>query len=188
VARGGAIVSGLLATASIAGCGYSRAPVPPLHSPVVPQGFQALSFPSDGVTLQAPEGWTRSEERAPLITTLSSGDAVVAVWRYVRALPLPRGRTQMAAATQSLISAVRGRQPGTDIVRARVVHLSGVRGIELNAVERIRGQLRRVRSTHLYSGQLEIVLEEYAPVGLFHSVDHSVFSPVRRSLRITATS
>jgi hypothetical protein len=188
VARGRVIISGLLAMTIVAGCGYSRAPAPPLRNPTPPQGFHTLSFPADGLTLQAPQGWTRIDEQGSLITTLSSGDAVVAVWRYARDLPLPRGRAEMRAATQALISAVQSRQAGVRVVRARIVHLSGVRGIELNAVERIRGQLRRVRSTHLYSGRMEIVLEEYAPLGVFHSVDHSVFSPLRRSLRITASS
>jgi hypothetical protein len=181
-------MSGLLVVTIVAGCGYSRAPAPPLGNPAPPQGFHTLSFPADGLSLQAPQGWTRIDERAPLITTLSSGDAVVAVWRYVRDLPLPRGPAELTAATQALISAARSSQPGVQVVRARIVHLSGVGGIELNAVERIKGQLRRVRSTHLYSGRIEIVLEEYAPLAVFHSVDHSVFSPLRRSLRITASS
>jgi hypothetical protein len=177
-----------LVTALVAACGYSRTPAPGLLSPAPPQGVSTLSVPGAGVTLRAPRNWTRIDQSAPLVLTLSSGGAVVALWRYVRERPLPRGRAGMSAAIQALIAAVRNRQPGAQLVRARIVHLNGVRGVELNAVERIKGQLRRVRSTHLYAGQEEIVLEEYAPVDLFHSVDHAVFSPLRRSLRITASS
>jgi hypothetical protein len=177
-----------LVTALLAACGYSRTPAPGLEKPAQPQSFYSLSVPAAGVTLQAPRNWTRIDQAAPLVLTLSSGSAVVALWRYVRAQPLPRGRARMAAATQALIAAVQSRQPAVQVVRARVVHLNGVRGVEVNAVERIKGQLRRVRSTHLYAGQQELVLEEYAPVDVFHSVDHAVFSPLRRSLRVTATS
>lgn len=173
-------------TALLAACGYSRAPAPGLENPASPQGVYTLSVPGGGVTLQAPRNWTRIDQPPPLMLTLSSGSAVVALWRFVRVRPLPRGRAPMSAATQALIAAVRSRQPAVQVVRARVVHLNGVRGVEVNAVERIRGQLRRVRSTHLYVGREEIVLEEYAPVDLFHSVDHAVFSPLRRSLRVTA--
>ena len=94
----------------------------------------------------------------------------------------------MISARRALIAAVRSRQPDIRVIRARIVHLAGVRGIDVNAVERVKGQLRRVRSTHLYAGHEEIVLEAYAPTPVFHSVDRSVFSPLRRSLRIAAAS
>jgi hypothetical protein len=48
----------------------------------------------------------------------------------------------------------------------------------------VGGQLRRVRSLLVYLAGAEVVLEEYAPPAAFHSVDHLVFSPVRRSLRL----
>ena len=146
-----------------------------------------MSFPAAGLTLQAPRSWITIDERPPQLLTVTSGDAVIALWRYVRILPLPRGHAAMSAARRALIAAIEARQAGIRVIRARIVHLGGARGIELNALERVKGQLRRVRSTNLYSGQQEIVLEVYAPAGLFHSVDHSVFSPLRRSLRITAT-
>jgi hypothetical protein len=140
------------------------------------------------VALEAPQSWTRIDEPPPLVAVLTSGSAVVALWRYVRARPLPSASAQLSAAARSLIGAVRAGQPAIQIIRTRVVRLGGAPGIELDALERIRGQLRRVRSTHLYRGQSEIVLEEYAPVDQFHSVDHAVFSPLRHSLRIIGTS
>jgi hypothetical protein len=38
---------------------------------------------------------------------------------------------------------------------------------------------------HVYLPGAEVVLEEYAPPALFHRIDHAVFSPVKRSLRLT---
>jgi len=37
---------------------------------------------------------------------------------------------------------------------------------------------------HVYADGAELVLEEYAPEAMFSGVDHSVFSPVRRSLQL----
>lgn len=187
VPRREAIVVSLLVL-TVAGCGYSRAPVPSLGAPAAPQGFQRLNFPAIGVTLDAPRNWTIFGARPPLMATLTSGGAVVALWRYVRTGTLPRGRARLNAAMRALIASVRRRQPTIKVIRSRIVHLGAIRGIELDALERLKGALRRVRSTHLYAGHEEIVLEEYAPVVVFHSVDRAVFSPMRRSLRITVTS
>ena len=162
--------------------------MPGLGTPAPPQGFHRVDVPAAGLTLQAPFSWTRIDEQAPRVITLTSGDAVIELWRYVRRRPLPSGRAQMISARRALIAAVRSRQPDIRVIRARIVHLAGVRGIDVNAVERVKGQLRRVRSTHLYAGHEEIVLEAYAPTPVFHSVDRSVFSPLRRSLRIAAAS
>jgi hypothetical protein len=145
-----------------------------------------LSFPGIGVTLDAPRSWMTVDERPPLVTVLTSGDAVVALWRFPRTGPLPAGRADLSAATQALIDAVRSHQPQIRVIRTAIVRLGGASGIELDAVTQIKGQLRRIRSTHLYTGHQEIVLEEYAPPAVFHAVDHAVFSPIRHSLRVTA--
>jgi hypothetical protein len=71
------------------------------------------------------------------------------------------------------------------VIRSSVIRAGGSGAIELDAVEQIAGQLRRVRSVHVFADRAEIVLEEYAPTGLFHSVDHEVFSPLRQSLTVS---
>ncbi len=147
-----------------------------------------MSFPGTGVTLSAPKNWIAVGGRPPLVAMVTSGDAVVALWRYVRARPLPKGPARMSAAVRAVIGALRGRQPDAEVIRARIVHLRGIRGIEVDAIERINGRRRQVRSTHLYTHHEEIVLEEYAPPPEFDSVDRAVFSPLRRSLRIVIAS
>jgi hypothetical protein len=171
-----------------AGCGYSRAPAPSLGIPAPPQGFRLLSFPTIGVSLSAPSNWITVAERPPLVTVLTSGDAVIALWRYARVAPPPAGRAGLGSAIHALIAQVRSRQPQVRVIRTAIVHLGGASGIELDALERIKDQLRRIRSTHLYAGQQEIVLEQYAPPAVFHIVDHAVFSPVRHSLRVTSAA
>jgi hypothetical protein len=41
-----------------------------------------------------------------------------------------------------------------------------------------------VRSVHVYGPTSEVVLDAYAPPASFHPLDHAVFSPVKRSLRV----
>jgi hypothetical protein len=60
--------------------------------------------------------------------------------------------------------------------------------VQLNTIEQIGIERRRVRSLHLFAGNFELVLEEYAPVTNFHAVDHAVFSPLSRSLSLLPTT
>ncbi len=168
----------------LAGCGNSRAPVPNVTVPLAPQFFRALSFPSAGLTFQAPGDWSVSSRQAPLVTVVSSGTAVVAVWRFPRSQPLPGNSAALKSALQALVRAARSRNPTLELIRARALRLHGMRAIELDTIQRIGGQVRRVRSTHVFAYGSEVVLEEYAPPSIFHAVDHAVFSPVKRSLQI----
>lgn len=185
MSRGRASLTALGVALALAGCGYSRSAVPDVVSPAPPDGFTVKRFPAAGVMIETPRAWTRFSERPPLLVTVASGQAVIALWRYRRHRPLPADPAQLSAALSRLVAAAQLHQPQLRVLRATVVHLAGVSGIELSALEPIKGALRRVRSTHLYAGREEIVLEEYAPLASFHAVDHAVFSPVRRSLRVT---
>jgi hypothetical protein len=173
---------------ALAGCGNSRTPVPNLLAPAAPNGFRTLTFPADGVRLRAPLDWAVGQGRGSLVTTLSSGTAVVALWRYPRSSPLPRGTSSLAAARRRLISQARALDPGLHLIRSKISRIGGVPVVELDAFEQIDGHARRVRSSHLFEAHAELVLDEYAPPDLFHAVDHSVFSPVKRSLLVIRTA
>lgn len=168
----------------LAGCGNSRAPVPSLDRPARPQGFHVLTFPSAGLTLAAPSGWRLIRGRRPLLAVIASGDAVVALWRYPRRQPPPGAAAALGQARDRLVAAVRRRRPRPTLIRSALVRIDLRPAVELDALERIAGHLRRVRSTHVYLPQSEIVLEQYAPPNDFAAVDHEVFSPLRRSILI----
>jgi hypothetical protein len=70
------------------------------------------------------------------------------------------------------------------VISSAVVTLHGVHAVELDALETVRGRVRRVRSTHLYQGGAELVVDEYAPEEMFHTVDRTVFSPLLHSVRL----
>ena len=57
-------------------------PVPSVTTPAPPTGFRALSFPAAGLSLQAPSNWAVTAGHGRLLTTVSSGGAVIALWRF----------------------------------------------------------------------------------------------------------
>lgn len=170
---------------ALTGCGNSRTPVPNLAAPVSPGALQPLSFPAYGIQLKAPLNWQKSSASPPLVGTISLSSAVAALWSYPRTTPAPSGASALAAAQAKLIAAAQHKDPSFRLIRSSVSLVDGYPAIEVDAFERINGTPRRVRSTHVFTGTSEVVLDEYAPAALFHSVDHAVFSPLKRSLRLS---
>jgi hypothetical protein len=180
----------VLATAAVlpAGCGNSRTPVPDMVRPAAPHGRQTASYPAAGVRFRAPANWTITPGQAPLVATVASGHAVVALWRYPRTEPLPATAAALEQARGLLVGAARTRYARIHVIRSRVLTVAGAHAIELDATERVAGAPRRVRSIHVFAHGAEVVLDEYAPTGFFHTVDHQVFSPLKRSLRLSGAS
>ncbi len=171
--------------ATLAACGNSRTPAPSVSTPATPTGFRALSFPAAGLSLQAPNNWAVTAGHGSLITTVSSGAAVIALWRFPSSAPPPAGSAALRRAAQELVKAARARDPGMRVIGSEVTRIGGVPAVELDAVEQIAGRARQVRSSHLFEPRAEVVLEEYAPPGLFPGVDQAVFVPLGRSLLVT---
>jgi hypothetical protein len=172
---------------SLAGCGDARTPAPDLTATSAPVGFRVLRYRADGLSLRAPRNWAVVSQGAPLVATVSSGQAVIALWRYPRpGTYATTDRTLLAHAEHALVAAATAREPSLRVVRSGVTTLDGRGAIVLSEMERINGRLRRVRSEHAYLDGAEVVLEEYAPPHLFPRIDHLVFSPVRRSLHLLA--
>jgi hypothetical protein len=175
----------LAALALLAGCGNSRTPVPSLTSRPQPSGFQSLRYPTQGLSLVAPRAWTVKRGAPPLVATIASGSSVVALWRYHRTAPPPRSPAALRSAQRLLIRDARLRDPSLELIRSTITVLDGAPAIEIDAFEKVAGLARRVRSTHVFERRAEVVLDEYAPPASFHSVDHVVFSPVKRSLQLS---
>lgn len=169
---------------SLSGCGNSRTKVPDLLTPEAPVGFRTLDYTRAGIELAVPRNWPVLGERSPGIAVASSGQAVIALWRFPRTAAPPVGSPALQAASNALLAAAQRRDPGMKLIRSGVLTVDGSPAVELDAFEQVGGQLRRVRSLHVYLAGAEVVLEEYAPPAAFHAVDHLVFSPVRRSLRL----
>lgn len=182
----------ILPAALLTGCGNSRTRVPSLEQPATPHGFRQLAYPDANLKFDVPTDWLVFTQQAPLIATVTSGTATVALWRYVRPNPAASAgtslRTQLRDARAALIASAKARAPHLRVIRTQIVRLAGLPGVVLDATERISGNPRRVRSIHLFAPGLEVVIEEYAPPAIFHAVDHAVFSPLKQSLALIFTS
>jgi hypothetical protein len=172
----------------VAGCGNSRTPLPDTSQPAPPAGFIPLAWHGADVSLRMPANWSVRSERAPLVAVVSSGPAIIAVWAHPRRAPVPAGSAALRRARAGLVAAARRRDPGLELIRASLANVGRQPAVELDAFEQIAGNRRCVRSTHVFTATSEVVLDEYAPPAMFHTVDHAVFSPVKRSLRLLAPS
>jgi hypothetical protein len=143
-----------------------------------------LQFPVAGVSIAAPRSWRVIPARSPLLTTVASGDAVIALWRYPRTAPPPNTEASLAAARASLLRAVHARQGTVRVVSSRITRIDGAPAIEFDALETIGGAPRQVLSTHVFQPAGEVVLEEYAPPALLRQIRHPLFARVRRSLAL----
>jgi hypothetical protein len=178
-----AIPLGLL-LAGLAGCGDRRTPVPDVVTPGPPLGSDSVAYPKAGLRLLAPAGWSRSGGAAPLVATISTGRATIAIFRYARSESLPRTRDELQAALQALVGAAKARDSTFTATTQEVVRLHGRAGVQLQGTETIEGQPRTVRSTHLYAFGGEVVIDAYAPARDFARVDRQAFGPLLRSLRL----
>jgi hypothetical protein len=183
------VLAGLLVLLAgcMGGCGNTRTPAPSATLPSAPTNFRTLTLHAAGIRLAAPRNWTVSGQRAPLLVTVASGAAVMAVWRFARAAPVPDGARALGALRARLLVALRARDRTLRVLRAIGLRVAGTRAIEIEAIERIAGLSRRVSSIHVYLRGEELVLDQYAPPALFAAVDRSVFAPVRRSLAVVRT-
>jgi hypothetical protein len=176
--------AGLAAAAVVvllAGCG-SLTPAPQLLTPSGAGGLQVNRYPVAGFKLGMPRNWTPVSVRPPLVALVTSGSAVISLWRYPRSGAPPGTPAQLHGALGRLIAAARSRDHTLRVVGSSTATVAGLPAAQLETVQQIGRAIRQVQSTHVYGRGEELVLEEIAPVGLFSSLDRSVFAPVRRSL------
>jgi hypothetical protein len=148
-------------------------------APAPPQGFHQLAYRAAGLRLAVPRSWTTTPENAPLLTVVSSGGAVISLWRYGR----PRS-VQLQHAYRRLIAAALHRQPKLRVLAATLQAVDGYPAVDLDATEPIGALHERVRSLHVFTPMGEVVLEEYAPPNVFGGVNRQVFEHVSRSLAV----
>lgn len=166
------------------GCGRERIAPPDTVRPAAPIGTGAEAFPKDGLFLERPGNWPFRPGRPPLVASASNGTATVALWRYLRSEPLPRQTDALEDAQEALEEAVKARDPTFELERSSRVKVDGAPAIELRGTETIAGRKRRVRSTHVYAKEAEVVLDAYAAPEDFDRVDREVFDPIVGSLKI----
>ncbi len=179
-------IAGLLAAGGgLAACGNSRTPVPTQSQLASPLTFRKVRLRAAGITLRAPLNWGIADDRRPLVNTLTFGTAVVAIWRYPRSGSATLDRAAIQTATKRLVRDSRAKDPGFRLLATHVRRVGGAPTVEIDALEQVGREARRVRSLHLFTRRAELVLDEYAPPASFAAIDGSVFSPLTRSVALT---
>jgi hypothetical protein len=174
----------LTAAVALAGCGNRRAAVPDTATPGPPLGTNAATYPQAGLRFGAPAGWHVEPGQAPLVTTITTGRAAIAVWRYPRTEPLPVTARALEQAKSALLAAAAARDATFAPQGARVTRVGGRRAIEVRGTETVEGARRAVRSTHVFAFGAEVVVDASAPPRDFARVDRKVFRPLVRSLHL----
>jgi hypothetical protein len=179
-------VAALAVPLALAGCGNERTPAPDTATPLTPQGSALVRYPQAGVRFATPGRWDRAAGQAPLVATVTSGRATVAVWRFPRAEPLPSSAQDLRRARRTLLAAARARDPSFRSQRITTRRVGDLRAIEVRGTGTVEGQARAVRSLHVYGFDGEVVVDALAPPDQFGRVDREVFGPLLRSVRLSA--
>lgn len=132
--------------------------------------------------------WTIRRDRDPLLAFATGGPATVAVWRYPRRERLPRTTAELDRARTALLAALRRRDPGFRALASASTRVAGVPAVQIRARQTVLGRERIARSTHLYAGSTEIVVDAFAPPRDFADTDRKVFRLVTRSLELDAAA
>jgi hypothetical protein len=171
----------ICAAATLSACGNSRVTPPDVAAPQPPQGTHLASYPRSGVSVVIPDNWRAEEGASPLVTSIASGTATVAIWRYRRTEPLPHSAGAFRRAKRELVRAAQKRDRTLRVETAKVLRFRGRPALQIVGVETVAGVRRMVRSTHVFRDRSEVVVEALAPPAAFGGLERTVFDPSLRS-------
>jgi hypothetical protein len=175
----------VLAALFVAGCGNDRTPPPETQSPDAPKGTRVVKLTKAGVRFTAPFNWPDLQEQGLRAGGIQNKRATVAVWRYVRAEPLPATNVELGEVARLLVERVKKRDPTFVLKESRTRRRGGARAIELVGRQTAAGLPYGVRSSHIFFDGAEIVVDAFAPPEFFPRVDSSVFVPLLDSLKLS---
>lgn len=178
----GSLVAACLA---LAACGNDKTEPPDVTTPGRALGSVPTNIPEQGISFDAPGGWNVDRGQAPLVATVATGQATVAVWRYPRNERLPKSEAELEAAKDALLRAAKERDPTFEEIKSAATEIAGLPAVQIRARETISGQPRVVRSTHIYAFGAEVVVDAYSSADAFRRVDADVFRPLLRTLEVS---
>lgn len=167
-----------------AGCGNERTPTLEIGGPGARLGDNPLDDATAGYRLVAPAGWTVAAGEAPVVSTISSGTAIVSILRYPRSEPLPKDRASLDRALKDLLAAAKARDTSFTPLASARARVDGRPAVEVRATQTVAGLPRTVRSVHVYAFGAELVIDMYAPGDIFKRVDETYFRPLLQSIEL----
>ena len=174
----------VLCFALLAACGEEPDAPPPVFDVKAPRGSETADFPLAGMSFEYPRNWKLQPGKAPGVFELISGEAIVAGWAYLREEPLPETDAQLEAARERLLEAIEERDPDYEIQYAAAIEAAGAPAIDVTGGQVISRRALRIRSVHVFEGEVEYVIEAIAPPGDFELVESRVLTPLLDSLEL----
>jgi hypothetical protein len=185
VPRVPALISVAAAITLAAGCGNDATKPPKASKPTAADGWTTVSLTKQGLSFQRPAEWHYAPGTAPLLATISSGDATIAVWRYPRAETLPSTPDELNAARDALVAAANARDKTFAVKQAKATRAAHHPAVVIVADETVAGRARMVRSTHVYGEGGEVVVDAFAPRRVYPMLEDPIFRRVVHSLRVS---
>ncbi|MEV4422107.1 hypothetical protein AB0L40_19320 [Patulibacter sp. NPDC049589] len=190
------VIAAVLLIFPLLGGGRERTPPTELVRPSPPSGgFVERQNVGFGTLVKLPrDPWSTrgcDGQAAPpdpqqpyLVCVVTSGPGVLSIWIYPRKRRGPRTKAALTTAMGNLKSAAEQRDASFHVDKKAVTRYDGLPAIQLRGTAKILGRPRTIRSTHLFVGGREIVIDAYSTGSSFRRVDATVFRPILRSLTI----
>ena len=189
------LIAAALLLFPLLGGGRERTPATEIVRPSPPSGGFVVQNVGLGTLVKLPRdpwsargcddrGAAADDAQPDLRCVVTSGPGVLSIWIYPRGRRGPRTAAALETAKDDLLAASKQRDPSFRSIAAVVTRYDGLPAIQIRGTAKILGRPRTIRSTHVFVGGREIVLDAYATNSSFRRVDETVFRPVLRSLRI----
>jgi hypothetical protein len=178
------VVTSVAAAVALAGCGNDATKPPDVSKPSAALGWTTVTLTQQGVSFQRPREWHYAPGTAPLLATMTSGEATIAIWRYPRAEPLPATTAELNAARDALVGAAKARDATFAVTKAKATRAAHHPAVVIVAHETVAGRPRMVRSTHVYGNAGEVVVDAFAPPRVYPMLEDPIFRHVVHSLRV----
>lgn len=174
----------LLCLCLLSACGEEQEPPPAVFEVKAPKGARKDSFAHVGMTLERPRNWELRRRDTPGVFELVSGEAIVAGWAYEREEPLPETEAQLESAKDRLVDAIELRDPEYRVLSAEATEVAGALALDVRGEQVISKRRLRLRSVHVFEGEVEYVIEAIAPPADHRLVDTRVLEPLLASLEL----
>jgi hypothetical protein len=188
------VIAALLLLVPAFGGGRERTPPTEIVRPAPPSGGfttqnvglgTLVALPGDPWSARGCDDRTPTDPAQPdLHCVVTSGPGALSIWIYPRGRRGPRTAGELSRARDALLAATKQRDPSFRRLATAITRYDGLPAIQLRGTARILGRPRTIRSTHVFAGGREIVVDAYAPNSAFRRTDAAVFRPVLRSLRV----
>jgi hypothetical protein len=169
----------------LAGCGNSPTKPPDVSKSTGAFGVTRVTLAKEGVSFERPNEWHYMPGTPPLLATMTSGPATIAIWRYPRTETLPSTASELSAARDALVQAAKVRDETFKPSKAKATRAAHQPAVVIVADETVAGHPRTVRSTHVYAFAGEVVVDAFAPPAMFAKLETPIFRNVVRSLRLS---